>query len=145
MNKKIFENACFCPKGDIEANWNKAVGFIPLDKEIIIYKPDDSHSAARFKIGDGKTVVQDLPFSGANIDEIQQLINEKGEFLIEYIDNAVAAIEIPEVDQIYDSESENAQSGLAVAEAIQPLEEKMEDFDEVATNILTEEEADSLF
>ena len=37
MKTKIFENARFCPKGDIEANWNKAVGFIPLDKEIIIY------------------------------------------------------------------------------------------------------------
>lgn len=78
MNKKIFENARFCPKGDIEANWNKANGFIPLNKEIIIYKPDENHNAARFKIGDGRTAVQDLPFSGTNIDEIQKLVDERG-------------------------------------------------------------------
>ena len=36
MNKKIFNNTRVCPKGDTEANWNKAVGFVPLDKEIII-------------------------------------------------------------------------------------------------------------
>lgn len=96
VNRKIFENARFTPKGDIEANWNKAVGFIPLDKEIIIYKKDDTHSAARIKIGDGKTVVQELPFSGTDIEAIQQLIDEKGELLIEYVDNAVAAI--PQID-----------------------------------------------
>ena len=54
MNTKIFNNARFTPKGDIEANWNKATGFIPLDKEIIIYKADENHSIPRIKIGDGK-------------------------------------------------------------------------------------------
>lgn len=88
MNKKIFENSRFCPKGDIEANWNKAVGFIPLDKEIIIYKADSTHPAARFKVGDGKTVVQELPFSGTDIAAIEKLI--------EYVDNAVTAL--PQVD-----------------------------------------------
>lgn len=96
MNKKIFENSRICPKGDIEANWNKAVGFIPLDKEIIIYKKDETHSAARFKVGDGKTVVQELPFSGTDIEAIEKLIDEKGELLIEYVDNAVAAL--PQAD-----------------------------------------------
>ena len=62
MNKKIFENVRFTPKGDTEANWNRAVGFVPLEKEIIIYKPDEKHSVARVKVGDGKTAVQDLPF-----------------------------------------------------------------------------------
>ena len=87
MNKKIFENSRICPKGDVEANWNKAVGFIPLDKEIIIYKKDDTHPAARFKVGDGKTSVQDLPFSGTDMAAIEKLIDEKGELLIEYVDN----------------------------------------------------------
>lgn len=98
MNKKTFENSRICPKGDIEANWNKAVGFIPLDKEIIIYKADNTHPAARFKVGDGKTVVQDLPFSGTDIDAIERLVDEKGKLLIEYIDNAVAAIKISQPD-----------------------------------------------
>ena len=100
MNKKIFENARFCPKGDIEANWNKAVGFVPLDKEIIIYKKDDTHPAARFKVGDGVTAVQDLPFSGTDIEAIQQLIDEKGELLIENVDNAVAAISQADWNQL---------------------------------------------
>lgn len=146
MNKKIFENARFCPKGDIEANWNKAVGYVPLDKEIIIYKKDESHPAARFKVGDGKTVVQDLPFSGTDIEAIKKLIDEKGELLIEYIDNAVAnlateeyvdnkitAIKIPEVDQLYNAESENAQSGKAVTEAILPIANKNNEQDDKIT------------
>ena len=54
-------------RGDIEANWNKATGFIPADKEIIIYKADDNHSTPRFKVGDGVTTVQALPFI-ANIE-----------------------------------------------------------------------------
>ena len=98
MNKKIFENARFCPKGDTEANWNKAVGFVPLDKEIIIYKADAEHPVARFKIGDGKTGVQELPFAGADMAAIEKLIDEKGELLIEYVDNAVAAIKFSQVD-----------------------------------------------
>ena len=77
MNKKIFENARFCPKGDIEANWNKAVGFVPLDKEIIIYKADDTHSTARFKVGDGVTTVQELPFVGVDDKEIKEYIESK--------------------------------------------------------------------
>lgn len=91
MNKKIFDNVRFTPKGDIETNWKKAVGFIPLDKEIIIYKPDETHSAARFKVGDGKTEVNDLPFAGVDIKALEQLIDEKGKLLIEYVDNAVIA------------------------------------------------------
>lgn len=98
MNKKIFENSRICPKGDIEANWNKAVGFVPLDKEIIIYKADTTHPTARFKVGDGKTVIQELPFSGTDIEAIEKLIDKKGELLIEYVDNAVAAIQLVQMD-----------------------------------------------
>lgn len=114
MDKKIFNNARFTPKGDIEANWNKAVGFIPLDKEIIIYKPDEKHKVARIKVGDGVTSVQDLPFV-TDMDDlaskewvteafetvgasIQQYIDNSIDGLAseEYVDNAVAAL--PQVD-----------------------------------------------
>ena len=122
MDKKIFNNTRVCPKSDTEANWNKAVGFVPLDKEIIIYKKDETHSAARFKVGDGKTAIQDLPFSGTDIEVIEKLIDEKGELLIEYVDNAVsglateeyvnevvAAIDIPEQIQAdWNQNDENA-------------------------------------
>ena len=50
-------------KNDIEANWKKAVNFIPLEAEIVIYLPDEGHKTARIKVGDGITNVNDLPFS----------------------------------------------------------------------------------
>ena len=60
-------------KHDIEANWDKASNFVPRDGEIIIYKADENNTAARIKIGDGKTSVNNLPFfkgeySGINGD-----------------------------------------------------------------------------
>lgn len=50
-------------KHDIEANWLKATGFIPLDGEIIVYEADETCAYPRFKVGDGATNVNDLPFA----------------------------------------------------------------------------------
>ena len=60
MAKQI--NARLQQKHDIEANWNKAINFIPLVGEIIVYDPDETYKNTRFKIGDGITKVTDLPF-----------------------------------------------------------------------------------
>lgn len=60
-------------KRDTTANWNNAVGFIPLDGEIIIYtdyktitEVVDNQNVTKnipgIKIGDGNAYVQDLPF-----------------------------------------------------------------------------------
>ena len=49
-------------KNDTESNWNKAVNFIPLKGEIIIYSADESHPFSRLKVGDGDTTVTALPF-----------------------------------------------------------------------------------
>lgn len=49
-------------KHDTEANWNAAVNFKPLAGELIIYDEDNAHSTPRFKVGDGSTLVSDLPF-----------------------------------------------------------------------------------
>ena len=49
-------------KHDIEVNWNKAVNFIPLLGELILYDPDENYSYTRFKVGDGIKVAKDLPF-----------------------------------------------------------------------------------
>lgn len=66
-------------KHDIEANWLKATTFIPMQGEIIIYdiEVDENgntlelpegrttpYKDERFKIGDGKKLVEDLPFIG---------------------------------------------------------------------------------
>lgn len=50
-------------KYDIEENWKKAVNFIPLEGELIIYGKDINYSYDRFKVGDGVTKVNDLPFT----------------------------------------------------------------------------------
>ena len=46
-----------------ESNWKKAINFIPLLGEFIIYDPDETYFGARFKIGDGVSNVNDLPFA----------------------------------------------------------------------------------
>lgn len=56
-------------KHDIEANWIKAINFIPLKAEIIVYDADDTHNYARFKIGDGLHTVNDLPFAITDISD----------------------------------------------------------------------------
>ncbi len=53
-------------KYDTEANWNKAINFVPLKGEVIIYSADDSHPFCRLKIGDGINKVRDLPFILSN-------------------------------------------------------------------------------
>lgn len=60
---------------DIEANWLKAVNFIPKQGELIVYDIDSTHDYERIKIGDGATVVSSLPFineiiTNEEIDEI---------------------------------------------------------------------------
>ena len=48
---------------DKASNWEKCVSFIPNAGEIIVYDADENYSYERFKIGDGKTKLIDLPFS----------------------------------------------------------------------------------
>jgi hypothetical protein len=58
-------------KNDIEANWKLATNFTPLKGEIIIYNPDDTYSYARFKIGDGETNINLLPFIDEHKSQVQ--------------------------------------------------------------------------
>ena len=66
-------NARVIQKHDIEANWLKATGFIPLEGEVIIYDAEvagdelpagreERITHARMKIGDGVTLVSNLEF-----------------------------------------------------------------------------------
>lgn len=64
-------------KHDIEANWLKATNFIPKAGEIIVYDADAAHPFPRIKIGDEKTLVNELPFATSQPDwEAQE--NEEG-------------------------------------------------------------------
>ena len=60
MANKNF-NTRIINKHDTEENWSKA-NFIPKQGELIIYDKDDNYDIERFKIGDGITTVNNLPF-----------------------------------------------------------------------------------
>ena len=67
----------FQNKHDTEANWIKATNFVPLQGELIIYDVDATHDYVRFKIGDGVTDVNNLPFL---IDNVLAQAQESGEY-----------------------------------------------------------------
>jgi hypothetical protein len=71
-------------KHDTEENWLKAVNFIPKQAEIVVYDIDSSHDYERFKIGDGVTNVNDLPFSS---EPVQSDYAENDEYSSAYIKN----------------------------------------------------------
>lgn len=68
-------------KNDTEANWKKAVNFIPKKGEIIIYNIDESHDSPRIKIGDGAANVNDLVFlsSGSNFPTSEFIVSTNEE------------------------------------------------------------------
>lgn len=50
-------------KHDTAVNWAKATTFVPKQGEIIVYDKDSTYNYERFKIGDGVTNVNSLPFA----------------------------------------------------------------------------------
>lgn len=75
-------------KHDTEANWSKS-NLVPLNGEIIIFEADDNTPYPRFKVGDGETNINNLPFTDsdyvkqdelgnyATTDNVNQSINNK--------------------------------------------------------------------
>ena len=61
------------PKHETEADWLQSA-YIPEQGEIVVYDADATHTKARQKIGDGIKTVKDLPFSGVDLEEAQDLI-----------------------------------------------------------------------
>lgn len=56
-------------KHDTEENWLKAVNFTPERGEVIVYDTDENYDYERLKIGDGVTLVSDLPFVNGVIED----------------------------------------------------------------------------
>jgi hypothetical protein len=54
-------------KSDKQVNWEKAINFVPLKGEIIIYEKDENYLYDRIKLGNGITKVNDLPFIDEHI------------------------------------------------------------------------------
>lgn len=61
MSDKVLKGR-IVQKHDTATNWAKATTFVPKAGELIIYDAEGSQTAPRFKVGDGITVVEDLPF-----------------------------------------------------------------------------------
>ena len=61
MAEKIF-NGRIVQKHDTAENWAKATSFVPKQAEVIVYDKDSTYNYERFKIGDGTTNVNSLPF-----------------------------------------------------------------------------------
>lgn len=57
-------------KHDTQANWEKATNFRPLDGELIIYDPDDTHESPRFKVGKNNALLSELKFSSAIASDV---------------------------------------------------------------------------
>ena len=70
-------------KHDTEANWNKAVNFIPKTGELIVYDIDENYNYSRFKIGDGVRTINNLEFSQTDLT---------GYATESYVDTAVASL-----------------------------------------------------
>ena len=62
MSEKTI-NSRIIHKHDTEAHWSLAENFTPKQGEIIVYDIDSTHNYERFKIGDGATNVNSLPFA----------------------------------------------------------------------------------
>lgn len=77
-------SARFKFRRDTTANWNAAIGFVPLEGEVIVYtdyktveKDGQTVSVPGIKIGSGNGYVQDLAFVGeAEAAEIMAHIND---------------------------------------------------------------------
>lgn len=60
-----------------ESDWKKAINFIPLQGEVIVYDIDENYNYERIKIGDGKQYVNSLPFfNDVNSNELNKMLEE---------------------------------------------------------------------
>lgn len=61
MAKKTF-NTRIQTLHDTKSNWDTH-DFSPLEGEIVVYQSDNEHISPRLKIGDGNTLLSNLPFA----------------------------------------------------------------------------------
>lgn len=140
MANKIYLNSTFGYREDTLKNWQTANPV--LEKGEISFVRDGENG--RFvKIGDGHTAWNSLPFAPLPKGEKgdQGPAGERGKEGADYVLTEADKLEIadmakPVADQTYNPESNNAQSGTAVAEAVSPAIPN--DFEVIAEGELTE-------
>lgn len=76
-------NCTLISRHDSEENWVLVKDFIPRQGEIVIYDADQLHNYERVKVGDGKTVVGDLPFVNSGLEVVDYFAElEEKEFTL---------------------------------------------------------------
>ena len=72
-------------KHDIKSNWDKAVNFVPLPGELIIYDGVVENGVyvetPRLKIGDGVRKVFELPFVDSEQNQAEYVYDDESETL----------------------------------------------------------------
>lgn len=119
-------------KHDVEANWLKATNFIPKKAEIIVYDVDENYGYERFKIGDGETLVSELPFQSlplTNDPNMQLVTDADGNILWEekpyYTGTVINLVEKYGVDPVYDPQNNHVVDCTAlINQAIQDAKEE---------------------
>lgn len=115
MANKIYIDGTIAYRQDSLENWQTKNPVLEAGEPAIV---SDATDGNWLKIGDGQTPWQDLPY---------KMFTDAG--------NTVKA------DQTYDPQSENAQSGKAVAEAVKPVDDKIGDIETALDEIIALQEA----
>ena len=135
-------NSRLINKHDTEAHWILAENFIPMAGEIIIYDRDENYNYERFKIGDGVTLVNDLPFAIAATprSDWNQTDETKSDFILNKPEN-IAYINSTDNENIEIEEASIVDSALSTISS-NPVQNRVVTN---AINQLSEEKADKEF
>jgi hypothetical protein len=93
---------------DTEANWRGVESnFTPNDGEFIIYSADANYDYARYKIGDGKTKLEKLPFLNAPV-----FVGTRSEYEIAYNNGKIVTGTVVYItDDAEDNNGEGSEGG----------------------------------
>ena len=107
-------NSRLINKHDTEAHWILAENFTPMAGEIIIYDRDENYNYERFKIGDGVTLVNELPFAIAATprSDWNQTDETKSDFILNKPEN-IAYIDSTDNENIEIEEASIVDSALS--------------------------------
>lgn len=115
-------NGRIMSKIDTAANWDENNPILLKGEVVPVIVPDSDGNTAyvAFKVGDGVSDYATLPFTSANAWDVYDWAKAETKPTYDYseIKNTPTIPSAPTIDQKYSATSKNAQSGVAVAEAL---------------------------